>query len=1069
MLPDTLPSPPSPLSQTERSQVARGAASLFDCLKGRAQAGLSAPDARDVLRAWREAFSPGDAAAFARRLGWDGLDEAAALEALTRTSAGEETPEWTAWLAHFAEEAVRVAGEPGTPALAAERERVTPAAPPPFIEVFIALVRCARRALAAAVPQEGVLPAAAAALEQALVRELAGAGELALYQLFRDRPDGTGYAAFLHGLLEGGLRDVFLTYPVLARQWALLAASWVETTGELLRRLDADRGAMEATFATPLGDLARVAPGLSDRHHGGRRVAILTFGSGLRVVYKPREVGLERAYHGFLRWLGERGFPHPTRPLRVVERAGYGWVEWVDQEPFAEPGEVREYFRRAGALLAVTHVLRGGDLHQENVIATRGGPVVVDAEMMVQPVDRNEEIDSGAEGLIDGAAGGIPRSCLSSGLLTLLHLDGESALYDVGGLMPAAPRMAMVGRRVWHGLGTDGLSVARETAVRPALRNQVLLDGVLQRPEQYAAEMAEGLESAYRFVLAHRDALLAEGGPLAPLAAQQSRILFRPSDPYGAVVLALASPRYQKRGLDRSVALETLNRVFRHDQRRPRLWPLVADERQALEDLDVPRYMLPVTDHVLPAASGERVPGYLVRSGLDAVKAGLRALNEDDVVRQSDLVRSALATVPRSTDPARGDAASPWRSAAEVLGDEILARARRAPDGTLSWSRRQAPAVFDLYQGQAGTAVFLAALAAVTGAPRFVEAAEAALRPLAALPEGDGPAAPARWTTIGACSGLGSMVYALALAGRLLEDARWTAAARRWAREITPARIASDPHLDVAGGTAGALLALLAMREDTGLEQAALDERIGDCVRRLLSTQVPTGEGRAAWAGAGGPPLAGFAHGAAGIAYALARVYARTGDPALAEAVRRAHGYERGLFSPAAGNWPALRDGGSVIMTGWCHGAPGVGLARALGLAAASGPEVKEVKGEILAAMQTTAAAPIGRSDHLCCGNMGRSEALLAVGAALGEPTCTAAAEQVARQLAGRAHADGAFGLRTEGFEHRAFQPGFFRGLAGIGYQFLRTDAPSRLPSVLGFAWPPVPENCGGTGSARPA
>ena len=31
------------------------------------------------------------------------------------------------------------------------------------------------------------------------------------------------------------------------------------------------------------------------------------------------------------------------------------------------------------------------------------------------------------------------------------------------------------------------------------------------------------------------------------------------------------------------------------------------------------------------------------------------------------------------------------------------------------------------------------------------------------------------------------------------------------------------------------------------------------------------------------------------------------------------------------------------------------------------------------------------------------------------------------------------------------FEPGFFQGLSGIGYQLLRLAAPSRLPSVLSF------------------
>ena len=82
---------------------------------------------------------------------------------------------------------------------------------------------------------------------------------------------------------------------------------------------------------------------------------------------------------------------------------------------------------------------------------------------------------------------------------------------------------------------------------------------------------------------------------------------------------------------------------------------------------------------------------------------------------------------------------------------------------------------------------------------------------------------------------------------------------------------------------------------------------------------------------------------------------------------------------------------------------------------------------------------------------MGRGEALLVMGRRTGDARAVAAAEALATTIAERASAEGARGVRTEGFEHRTFHPGFFRGLAGIGYQLLRTAAPERLPSVLGF------------------
>ena len=61
----------------------------------------------------------------------------------------------------------------------------------------------------------------------------------------------------------------------------------------------------------------------------------------------------------------------------------------------------------------------------------------------------------------------------------------------------------------------------------------------------------------------------------------------------------------------------------------------------------------------------------------------------------------------------------------------------------------------------------------------------------------------------------------------------------------------------------------------------------------------------------------------------------------------------------------------------------------------------------------------------------------------------------LAAGVAERARTSGRFGLRSSEFEARAFRPGFFQGLSGIGYQLLRTAAPNRLPSVLGFQTAP--------------
>ena len=47
----------------------------------------------------------------------------------------------------------------------------------------------------------------------------------------------------------------------------------------------------------------------------------------------------------------------------------------------------RDFFRRAGAWLALFHVFVGVDMHQENIVATGSHPVPIDLEMILQAAD----------------------------------------------------------------------------------------------------------------------------------------------------------------------------------------------------------------------------------------------------------------------------------------------------------------------------------------------------------------------------------------------------------------------------------------------------------------------------------------------------------------------------------------------------------------------------------------------------------------------------------------------------------------------------------------------------------
>jgi lantibiotic modifying enzyme len=241
------------------------------------------------------------------------------------------------------------------------------------------------------------------------------------------------------------------------------------------------------------------------------------------------------------------------------------------------------------------------------------------------------------------------------------------------------------------------------------------------------------------------------------------------------------------------------------------------------------------------------------------------------------------------------------------------------------------------------------------------------------------------------------------------------------------------------------LLGLLKLYDATA--DATVLERARACAKRILSRQIESGEARGGWALPGQPPLSGFSHGAAGIAYALVKLHAITDESDLLHAARAAVAFERTLFVPSAANWsrtnaPPDRLPASLRAT-WCQGAPGIVLSR-LGMLDALGSAV--VGEDLDAALETTACHPVNTIDHLCCGNLGRADALVVAGSRLDRPVLRHIALHRAGQVAARARRTGTWALPEDGGPYRH---GFFQGRAGIGYTLLRFAYPGALPAVL--------------------
>jgi lantibiotic modifying enzyme len=216
---------------------------------------------------------------------------------------------------------------------------------------------------------------------------------------------------------------------------------------------------------------------------------------------------------------------------------------------------------------------------------------------------------------------------------------------------------------------------------------------------------------------------------------------------------------------------------------------------------------------------------------------------------------------------------------------------------------------------------------------------------------------------------------------------------------------------------------------------------------------IATGPGTAS------TPLTGLSHGASGMGLALMELYATTGRSDFLEAGRGAFAYEDSLFNPTLGNWPDLRHDdpcGIASRTpryarAWCHGAPGIALARLR--ASALDPTRAETHLTMARAAITTTLQAIdqrlglpSRDASLCHGLAGLMEVVLIAGRTWDDPGCLAQADAAVRFLIDRHACQGDW---PSGVASAGPNPSLMLGLAGTGYAFLRLEDPQQVPPIL--------------------
>ncbi len=872
---------------------------------------------------------------------------------------------------------------------------------------------------------------------------------------------------FLDALSLLPLETISLHYPVWGRLRELELKRWRAQTITMFERLGRDRVSLARSFGIDVDDPVVGVGDSGDTHRGGRSVHILTFSSGKKIVYKPRSGCVDVWYRELLRWISEMpgvslGLDAPV----VIDNDDYSWVEFIPHQKSEDPEIELRFYQRMGMLLALWGLFGGSDGHFENVIARGDIPYVVDTETLFDGhglIAQHTEGKSGAQISAERLVNSVRRV----GFLPLYMKPNDGVEYfDMSAIglrtsIPAPFYAEDAEERICRHLGIMGSSRA-ELAPQgnvPRERTGPLGTALVAAIEKGYCEM-------YDVLHLNRGAVVRRIRALAKNPRARVRLVPRPTHLYSRLLSESLSAQCLKDGARRSIEIDRLSIKF--TDRLPSRFDgdVLAAEIEALENLDIPLFDLPL-------GSGARGPrscdlqGRISRrrygSPAQAAIASLKGSSAEDkafqlrIVRESLLLDDALRTT--TVTSRERETIIEWPNSAPKA-DDVWAHITRieqmvsesaftGSDNSLGWvaplplsnkGHYQHQSTGEgLYSGGSGVALFYAALFRVSGDPAFRAKALNSIAPIVRSLQ----------TVKRATSDVVGLhlreLYPLMLCSHLLNAPFLLDVVQSALSRATAKTFSTDTAFDVIGGSAGAILSLLSVWRETGSGLSlAIATQAGD---HLLEKRSKTSGGFRAWETLDAP-LAGFAHGVAGIALSLERLSVASGKLRFRDASQEALAYERTLYDPAHRNWADLRPtatGGPATYypSAWCHGATGIGMAY-LGISAVRSDTA--LTESLSLARQATISLPAVQGDTVCCGMFGRAAFFDLLARRRGDAEAGAMRDRIVTDFLQRGPQRARL---VEGVPDFIDSTGFFNGLSGVGYELIRMYLDPTLPPVM--------------------
>ncbi|WP_207640730.1 type 2 lanthipeptide synthetase LanM [Butyrivibrio sp. VCD2006] len=818
---------------------------------------------------------------------------------------------------------------------------------------------------------------------------------------------------------------IYRKYPVLYKRLEKKVKSIAKNIREIGAALLECRYEIRNTFGVEVMNIKSIDFGEGDTHNGGRTVAILTFDKDKKLVFKPRDMHPENAFVSLSKLLNEWLFGYKLINPGLVLRDGYGFQEFIESKECRTVEEVRSYYRRIGRSMALFYILDTTDIHAENIIPHGEYPIFVDLESLTYAPRKKDNTQEGS--LIYNVYKEFEHTVFTSNLLPCVFA-GNKLDIDMSGLgATAGQKSNRLKCLVLEDKGTTNIHYEEKYFVTEEMPGTLRLNGEEVRYSDYLEDIEKGFDEAYEVLMEKKEYLITIlpgyfGGGIY-------RQILRGTFVYARFIKASLHPKYcvsddKVRGLLEIISPTKCNQSD--------------SEIKQMANCDVPYFYAKFDDKALYSGNALVEKDYFEESIYEKITRNVNELSPEDKKRQLSFIHNGVRIAGKEL--MKDDVLQPERVTESGSRANLIRDIAKDIKCSAVWNSEKTACTFmdanvgenphigvisyTLYDGL-GLILFLFAYALFTKDDEDMMFAEAALAGMEEI-------APLEKAALSSSvfGGFFGYIYLYFNLYRMTGNAMYFQKYQKALDMIYEYDVTCENNFDVISGVSGAIIVLSNIYKYEKSDKLLLMiERYTSHLNRSVK------KNKTLWTG--------FSHGYAGYQYAFTKAFEATKKVKYLKYAEKMEQLEDEFFNKHQRNWLDLRDDQKNCCSFWCHGAPGILLARSYFMEKnLFRSRYREVIHKIILDLNIYTRGTF--NDSLCHGRVGNLDALSTIAKNIGDRKLLSLCRTLFVEEEQQLKREGA----VYGIPQLKRSMSFMLGMPGIGYGLLR-QITKGLPLVL--------------------